>query len=434
MAGFLVFVPRGWGQAAPKGPLARAEGSADPPCCRDRPPPPRLAAACTPGPTNPAVGAPVCPADTALLLPLLGPPHRPLVPKLPVPPADPSAASLPAATDATKATNCRTPVGPDMTPSPAWPLCTKDVPAGSMEEEEEIRAEAEELQGPAEGRRKEPFGQEEPVLVGSWPPLVLPRELRVHLGILCPLLLPQPCLPLCSTHCPPLLLALQPILGDTGTPVPPSQGCGSALLQLPPCLWPCGTPLPSAQGTPGLPKPPLVGFLPLPQGPFPSCGAGGCPPPQGGMPRSAPQPEVPHCSVAKPPTGTGMYPLGKDEGRSKYECNVCAKNFGQLSNLKVPRVPPHPLYPPPQAWQPTPPASLGSAHAGDKGQRWLIPAVQAGLPVPQFPPPPLKRPECTKLWIYPPLCAPAVPRGAAGCSQERGAGAAWTLGSLGAPP
>ncbi|XP_074904754.1 tissue-resident T-cell transcription regulator protein ZNF683 [Buteo buteo] len=237
--------------------------------------------------------------------------------------------------NATRATSCGTPAGLDMASLPTQPLCTEDVPTGGTEEEEEMRIEAEELQGATEDWRKEPFGRAELVPAGVCPPSPLPRELRVHLGNLGPLLLPQPCLCLCGTHSPLLLLPLAH-LGDMGTPGSPSQGCGSALLQLPPCPRLCGTLLPSGLGAPGLPKPP-VGFFPLCQGsfPFPGCGAGGCPPPWGGMPCSAPQPEVPSHGVAKPPAGIGPYLLGKAVSRSKYKCNICAKSFGQLSNLKV---------------------------------------------------------------------------------------------------
>lgn len=382
--------------------------------------------------------------------PSWAPHHHPLVPKLPVPPGLPTdtphpPAPLPAAPDATKATSCGTPLGLDMAPSPTRPLCTEDVPTGSTEEEEERRAEAEELQGAAEGWRKEPFGQEEPVLVGAQLSPPLPGGLRVCLGSMCPLLLPQPCL--CSTHCPLLLLAPRPVqplahLGDTGTLVSPSQGHGSALLQLPPCLWPCGTLLPPGQGAPRLPMP-WVGFLHLPQGPFPfpSCGAGGCSPLQRGTPCSAPQPKVPRHGVAKPSVGTGLYLLGKDIGRSKYECSVCAKSFGQLSNLKVPWGAPAPALPP-LAWQCPPPAFLASARAGDKGQQGLSPAVRASrgpLPVPQFPPSKAPSSVTDPRWAADkPPCAPAVPcaiLGAAGCSWGAVGklGQPGLLGSLGAP-
>ncbi|XP_040390904.1 tissue-resident T-cell transcription regulator protein ZNF683 [Cygnus olor] len=182
-----------------------------------------------------------------------------------------------------------------------------------------MRAEAEGLQKTSE---QTPEPTKETVPAGARPPPAVPKGMRLHLGSLCPLLVPQPCP--CGTRCPPFLLAPHPAppvapLGDTRALASPPQGgtgCG-ALLQLPPSLGTHGTvSAPCRQRVPELQKAP-VAFLPLPT-------AGGCPPPQ----------KAPACP-AKPPARATLGPRGKQDGRNKYECRVCTKRFRQLSNLKV---------------------------------------------------------------------------------------------------
>ncbi|XP_025054521.1 tissue-resident T-cell transcription regulator protein ZNF683 [Alligator sinensis] len=184
-------------------------------------------------------------------------------------------------------------------------------------------------------------------------------ELQRHLSGLspsCPLYWPPGYLYACSpslAHCPRVLLVPHaspfpplPALSRAGETSPlglPSQGYGQALRE--------GlVPYPGAHRT--VPPPPL-GKQDDPQLQKPGSlalgsGSGLQPclhPGADTAPRSKAQPQRPtsrlalqldavNLSMPKTPR-PGALPPKKQSSRPKYECNICAKTFGQLSNLKV---------------------------------------------------------------------------------------------------
>lgn len=187
-------------------------------------------------------------------------------------------------------------------------------------------------------------------------------ELQRHLSGLspsCPLYWPPGYLYACSpslAHCPRVLLVPHaspfpplPALSRAGETSPlglPSQGYGQALRE--------GlVPYPGAHRT--VPPPPLgkqddpqlqkPGSLALGSGsrlqPCLHPGADTAPcskaQPQRPTSRLALQLDAVNLSMPKTPR-PGALPPKKQSSRPKYECNICAKTFGQLSNLKVPGV------------------------------------------------------------------------------------------------